>query len=76
MKHIKSSIYVVKQFETFKEEYMKTINLISPKGDIISLKVSFPFIANRSKVKKLLLKGYGLVSEDDADLVIKLGLIN
>ncbi len=51
---------------------MKVVNLISPKGIKVSLNVSFPFILNRLKVKKLIEAGYFLEAEKDADLVVAL----
>ena len=53
---------------------MLKVNLISPKGEKISVKVSFPFFLNRSKVKLMIEEGYTLESKADADIVSKLGI--
>jgi len=50
------------------------VNLISPKGEKISVRVSLLFFLNRSKVKAMIEKGYILASEEDANLVSKLGI--
>lgn len=51
------------------------VNLISPKGERVSVKVSFPFILNRNKVRRMMERGYTLETEADADIVYKLGII-
>lgn len=61
----------MKHFE--KEDLMK-INLMSHNGEIITLNLSFPYIHNRYKVKKLIAEGYRLVGEEDALIIIKLKL--
>lgn len=53
---------------------MKVVNLLSPKGEKVQIKVSFPFFLNRGKVRDMLREGYTLESERDAELVSKLGL--
>lgn len=61
----------MKLFE--KEDIMK-INLMSTNGKVITLNLSFPYIHNRYKVKKLIKEGYSLVGEEDATLALKLKL--
>ncbi|MCS5421752.1 MULTISPECIES: hypothetical protein [Psychrilyobacter] len=50
------------------------INLMSKSGEKITLNLSFPYIYNRYKVKKLMAKGYRLVGEEDALIMIRLKL--
>ncbi len=56
-----------------KEDVMK-INFMSSVGEVITINLSFPYIYNRYRAKKLIKKGYSLVREGDADLVMKLKL--
>lgn len=50
------------------------INLMYHNGEITTLNLSFPYIYNRYKVKKLIAEGYRLVGEEDALIMIKLKL--
>lgn len=61
----------MKYFE--KEDLMK-INLMSSNGEGITLNVSFPYIFNRYKVKKLLKEGYSFLGEEDVTIALKLKL--
>lgn len=51
---------------------MSVVNLISPKGEQVAVKVSFFYFFNRNKVKIMIEEGYTLLNEEDADLVVKL----
>ena len=48
------------------------INLMSKKKEKVTYNLSFPYIYNRYKVKKLLKDEYSLVGEEDAAIAIKL----
>ncbi len=48
------------------------VNLISPKGEKISVKVSGIFFFNRGKVRAMIENGYILAGEEDAKLVSEL----
>lgn len=50
------------------------INLMSTNGEVITLNLSFPYIHNRYRVKKLIKKGYSLVGEEDVTIALKLKL--
>lgn len=50
------------------------INLMSQRGEVITLNLSFPYICNRYKVKKLIKKGYSLAGEKDVTIALKLKL--
>lgn len=50
------------------------ISLISKSGKVITFNLSFLYIYNRYKVKKLIKEGYSLVGEEDANLALKLKL--
>ena len=50
------------------------IKLMSSNGEVVTLNLSFPYIYNRYKVKKLLKEGYSLVGEEDATIALKLKL--
>ncbi|MGB6128143.1 MAG: hypothetical protein WBG30_05280 [Psychrilyobacter sp.] len=50
------------------------INLISISGEVISFNISFPYIHNRYKVKKLIKKGYSFAGEEDVTIGLKLKL--
>lgn len=58
----------------FKKEDLMKINLMSSNGEVITLNVSFPYIHNRYKVKKLIKEGYSLIGEEDATIVLQLKL--
>lgn len=53
---------------------MSVVNLVSPKGEQVSVKVSFFYFFNRNKVKLMIENGYTLLKEEDANLVLKLGI--
>lgn len=61
----------MKRFE--KEDPMK-INLMSSNGKVTTLNLSFPYIYNRYRVKKLIKEGYSLVGEEDVTIALKLKL--
>ncbi len=48
------------------------VNLISPKGERVAVKVTGLFFFNRGKVKKMIENGYILAVEEDAKLVSEL----
>lgn len=50
------------------------INLMSNTGEVITFNLSFPYIHNRYRVKKLIKKGYSLVGEEDVTIALKLKL--
>lgn len=45
------------------------VNLISPKGERVSIKVTGIFFFNRGRVKSMIENGYTLAGEEDAKLV-------
>ena len=53
---------------------MLIVNLVSPKGEQVAVKISFFYFLNRNKVKIMIEEGYTLLNEEDADLVSKLGI--
>lgn len=81
MKPNEIQFYYTKYIETLRNIlkrrgvfYMSVVNLISPKGEQVTVKVSSFYFFNRNKVKLMIEKGYTLLKEEDADLVIKLGI--
>ncbi|UUV16859.1 hypothetical protein NRK67_02850 [Fusobacteria bacterium ZRK30] len=50
------------------------INLMSSNGEVVTLNLSFPYIYNRYRVKKLMKEGYSLVGEEDVTIAMKLKL--
>lgn len=68
----------MKPIETFRNQLkrsvvcMSVVNLISPKGEQVAVKVSIFYFFNRNKVRIMIEEGYTLLNEEDADLVAKL----
>jgi len=53
---------------------MLVVNLVSPRGEKVAVKVSLLYFLNRNKVKVMLQEGYVLLGDADADLVCSLGI--